>query len=235
MERVGHRTPRYLCEHREVIRRLKARAKDRLRRAVATGGRTDNPEEVLAHVVIAGGTHQEWVSFGSSKWSRRLEEMVQAVEPEGVKWLTVVPVSGGYAVGEMCSDEDQKALDDSIARAIRHVSGRVDVVVRSEPDGQKRFVEVVNYLRSNRDDLSSRATLSELRLAKALLAPADVEPDLILMLGPPTQLPTSLIWEMSYSELVFLDISWNELSEEHLLMAVDDYRRRNRRFGGIDA
>jgi undecaprenyl diphosphate synthase len=40
---------------------------------------------------------------------------------------------------------------------------------------------------------------------------------------------------MAYSELVFLDIGWNDLSEEHLLMAVDDYRRRNRRFGGIDA
>ena len=232
---MGHRSLRYLCEHREVIRRLKARAKDRLRRAVATGGRTDNPEEVLAHVVIAGGTHKEWASFGASKWSRRLEEMVQAVEREGVQWLTVVPVCSGYEGNETCSDEDQKDLDDAIARAVRHVSGRVDVVVRSEPDGQKRFVEVVNHLRNDRDDTSSRSTLSEARLAKALLAPADVEPDLVLVLGPPTQLPTSLVWEMAYSELVFLDIGWNDLSEEHLLMAVDDYRRRNRRFGGIDA
>ena len=127
------------------------------------------------------------------------------------------------------------ALDDAIARAMRHVSGRVDVVVRSEADGRKRFVEVVNHLRNDRDDMSSRSTLSEGRLAKALLAPADVEPDLVLVLGPPTQLPTSLVWEMAYSELVFLDIGWNDLSEEHLLMAVDDYRRRNRRFGGIDA
>lgn len=107
--------------------------------------------------------------------------------------------------------------------------------MRSEPDGQKRFIEVVNHLRSNSDDTTSRTTLSEVRLAKALLAPADVEPDLVLVLGPPTQLPTSLVWEMAYSELVFLDIGWNDLSEEHLLMAVDDYRRRNRRFGGIDA
>jgi undecaprenyl diphosphate synthase len=186
-------------------------------------------------VVIAGGTHKEWASFSASKWSRRLEEMVQAVEPEGVQWLTVVPVSSGYASHETCTEAEQKALDDAIARAIRHVSGRVDVVVRSEPDGQKRFVEVVNHLRINSDDTTSRTTLSEVRLAKALLAPADVEPDLVLVLGPPTQLPTSLVWEMAYSELVFLDIGWNDLSEEHLLMAVDDYRRRNRRFGGIDA
>lgn len=184
---MGHRSLRYLCKHREVIRRLKARAKDRLRRAVATGGRTDNPDEVLAHVVIAGGTHKEWVSFSASKWSRRLEEMVQAVEPEGVQWLTVLPVSSGYGHHETCTESDQKALDDAIARAMRHVSGRVDVVVRSEPDGQKRFVEVVNHLRSNSDDTLSRTTLSEVRLAKALLAPADVEPDLVLVLGPPTQ------------------------------------------------
>ena len=53
--------------------------------------------------------------------------------------------------------------------------------------------------------------------------------------GPPNALPTSLVWELAYSEIVFLDIPWESVSSEHLQMAVDDFRRRNRRFGGIDA
>ena len=36
-----------------------------------------------------------------------------------------------------------------------------------------------------------------------LYEPADVEPDLVLVLGPPTRLPPSLVWELAYGELVF--------------------------------
>ena len=64
---------------------------------------------------------------------------------------------------------------------------------------------------------------------------ADVEPDLVVVFGPPDQLPTSLIWELGYSELVFLDLKWDDLSASHLELAVDDFDRRHRRFGGLDS
>ena len=51
----------------------------------------------------------------------------------------------------------------------------------------------------------------------------------------PTRLPPSLVWELAYAELVFLDAPWSALDSEHLEMAVDDFRRRNRRFGGLDS
>ena len=67
------------------------------------------------------------------------------------------------------------------------------------------------------------------------MSPADVEPDLVVVFGPPDQLPTSLIWELGYSELVFLDLKWDDLSASHLELAVDDFDRRHRRFGGLDS
>lgn len=237
MKRVGHALLRYLCEHRRVLQRIKARAKDRLRRAVATGAPTD---DAFSHVVIAGGTLREWADFSQHSWSKRLDDIVKAVQPEGVRWVTLVPVSSGFStdrepLGRESLEKDLPHLEENVTKALRHVSGRVDVIVRTEVDGRRRFVDVVNALATTRDELSSQSSFSELRLAKALLAPAEAEPDLVLILGPPTQLPTSLVWELGYSELVFLDIGWNALSTEHLQMAVDDYRRRNRRFGGIDA
>lgn len=215
-----------------MLQRIKARAKDRLRRAVATGGPTD---ETFSHVVIAGGTLREWAGFSHHAWSKRLDDIVKAVQPEGVRWVTLVPVSSGLNQDGSFFAQDLSDLEDNVTKALRHVSGRVDVIVRTEPDGRRRFVDVVNALSSARDETSSQSSFSEMRLAKALLAPAEAEPDLVLILGPPTQLPTSLVWELGYSEIVFLDIGWEDLSAEHLQMAVDDYRRRNRRFGGIDA
>jgi undecaprenyl diphosphate synthase len=62
-----------------------------------------------------------------------------------------------------------------------------------------------------------------------------VEPDLVLILGPPTRLPPSLVWELAYGELVFLPVGFTELAAEHVAKAVDDFHSRRRRFGGLDA
>ena len=207
-----------------MINRLKERVKIRLRRALANPAVSDDP---LAHVVVAGGTLEEWIHYGASEWNRRISDLVDAVEPEGVRWLTLVPVKGSGSV----SDE----LTRSLEKALRHQRGRVQVIVRPEPDGRVRFAEVVDRLHRDEMMVGVHATTSEGALARALLAPADVEPDLVVILGPPDTLPTSLVWEMAYSELVFLDIPWSDVSSEHVQMAVDDFRRRTRRFGGIDA
>ena len=208
-----------------MINRLKERVKIRLRRALGTPVGGDDP---LAHVVVAGGTLKDWQSFDQGDWNKRVVDLVDALEPEGVRWLTLVPVSAGGATASA-------QLDSMIDRALRHVRSRVRVIVRPEPDGRSRFAKVVEEL--HREDLlrGVHATTSEETLAKAVLAPADVEPDLVVVLGPPDTLPTSLVWELAYSEVVFLDIAWSDISSEHLQMAVDDFRRRNRRFGGIDA
>jgi undecaprenyl diphosphate synthase len=217
-----------------VIGRLKSRVKERiktrLRRALGSPVSADDP---LAHVVIAGGTLSDWLEFDQGEWNRRVSDLVDALEPEGVRWLTLVPVSAGLETH--VESERIVELESHIDRALRHQRSRVQVVVRPEPDGRGRFARIVDRLRS--DDLARgvHATTSEQTIAKALLAPADVDPDLVVVLGPPDTLPTSLVWELAYSEIVFLDISWRDISSEHVQMAVDDFRRRNRRFGGIDA
>jgi len=67
-----------------------------------------------------------------------------------------------------------------------------------------------------------------------LLAPASTEPDLVVVLGPSDRLPSSLVWELAYSELVYLDVAWADLAPDHLVAAIDAYRHRHRRFGGLD-
>ena len=53
-------------------------------------------------------------------------------------------------------------------------------------------------------------------MAAALYEPADSEPDLVVVLGPSTQLPPSLVWELAYAELVFIPVGWRELCGRHL-------------------
>ncbi|GBL21686.1 hypothetical protein EMGBS4_17460 [Acidimicrobiaceae bacterium] len=44
------------------------------------------------------------------------------------------------------------------------------------------------------------------KLAATIIAPASGEPDLTLILGSPTKLPKFSVWELAYSEIVFLDV-----------------------------
>jgi undecaprenyl diphosphate synthase len=42
-----------------------------------------------------------------------------------------------------------------------------------------------------------------------------------------------LIWQIAYSELLFLNVLWPDFRPRHLYKAIYDYQQRERRFGGI--
>lgn len=62
------------------------------------------------------------------------------------------------------------------------------------------------------------------------------QPDPDLIIRPSGEYRTSnfLLWQSAYSEYVFMDdILWPDFSTENLEEALDEYSRRNRRFGGV--
>jgi undecaprenyl diphosphate synthase len=121
--------------------------------------------------------------------------------------------------------------DGEYPRWIFEADDGLSICVEPEPDGRRRFARVLNMLRTQHDEVP----IDDTAVANAVSAPSPREPDLVVILGPPTHLPTSLVWELAYSELVFLDLGWTNLTAADLELAVDDFTRRNRRFGGLDS
>ena len=60
-------------------------------------------------------------------------------------------------------------------------------------------------------------------------------PDPELVIRPSGELRTSnfLPWQSAYSEYVFMDVLWPDFTGEHLDQAIEEFHRRNRRFGGV--
>ena len=60
-------------------------------------------------------------------------------------------------------------------------------------------------------------------------------PDPELIIRPPGEMRTSnfLLWQSAYSEYVFLNVLWPDFGPSDLDAAIEEYRRRNRRFGGV--
>jgi len=72
------------------------------------------------------------------------------------------------------------------------------------------------------DEIDEAAIESRLRFKQ--------RPDLMIRLGA-KELSDFMIWQSAYSELYFVDRSWDRLEKVDFLKAVRDYQRRERRFG----
>lgn len=60
-------------------------------------------------------------------------------------------------------------------------------------------------------------------------------PDPELVIRPSGEMRTSnfLPWQTAYSEFVFMNVLWPDFGPEDLDTAIEEYYRRNRRFGGV--
>ena len=59
------------------------------------------------------------------------------------------------------------------------------------------------------------------------------ECDLVIRPSGEERLSNFLLWESAYSEFVFMDVLWPDFTKEHLEKALEEYSKRNRRFGGV--
>jgi undecaprenyl diphosphate synthase len=60
---------------------------------------------------------------------------------------------------------------------------------------------------------------------------ADV--DLLIRTGGEKRLSDFLLWESAYAELLFTDRMWPDFGEADLEAALEEFKRRERRFGGV--
>ena len=173
----------------------------------------------LDHVMIVGGTPSEWESATPERWGDLVERLGRAVAEAGGRWLTLRPYGGADWAA---ADRARRGRRWSVATA----GGRCVVIVDSTPDGRAGFAGAVQVV-------PGRKEIDEKCVAEALYAPADAEPDLILIFGPHEHLPPSLVWELAYGELVYSDRPFAVLDEGDVHIAIDAYATRDRRFGGL--
>jgi undecaprenyl diphosphate synthase len=61
------------------------------------------------------------------------------------------------------------------------------------------------------------------------------DPDLLIRTGGEQRLSNFLLWQCAYTELVFLPLHWPDFNRAALMSAIDEFRVRERRFGGLVA
>ena len=73
--------------------------------------------------------------------------------------------------------------------------------------------------------------IDEELFASHLYAAEVPEPDLIIRTSGEQRLSNFMLWQAAYAEFVFQDVLWPDFSREQLCNAIDEYHKRDRRYG----
>ncbi|MGA9332646.1 MAG: polyprenyl diphosphate synthase [Rudaea sp.] len=116
---------------------------------------------------------------------------------------------------EMTRDNDKLALNIAV-----NYGGRWDIA-----HAARAAVAAVQRGELAADEVDERRFAEFLSLANV---PA---PDLFIRTGGEKRISNFLLWQLAYSELYFSDVLWPDFDAQCLQAAVDDFGRRERRFG----
>ncbi|HAT51120.1 MAG: isoprenyl transferase [Nitrospirae bacterium] len=73
--------------------------------------------------------------------------------------------------------------------------------------------------------------IDETTVSRRLTTAGMDDPDLLIRTGGEQRVSNFLLWQLAYSEMVFLPIFWPEFDAKHLRTAIEEFGRRERRFG----
>jgi undecaprenyl diphosphate synthase len=99
--------------------------------------------------------------------------------------------------------------------------------------------ELVDAVRSIASEARSKRlrpdSVSERTIERHLYAPDMPDPDLLVRTSGEYRISNFLLWQLAYAELVFTDVLWPDFRRADLFAAIEEYQRRERRFGAIDS
>lgn len=75
--------------------------------------------------------------------------------------------------------------------------------------------------------------ITEEHIADGLMTKDLPEPDLLIRTSGEVRLSNFMLWQLAYTEFWFTDTLWPDFNEDSLIEAIENYQKRNRRFGGL--
>ena len=75
--------------------------------------------------------------------------------------------------------------------------------------------------------------ISEETISEHLYTSKLPDPDLVIRTSGEMRLSNFLLWQIAYSEIYVTETLWPDFRGRHLLEAIEDYQRRERRYGGL--
>ncbi len=196
-------------------------------------------EDVVKWCANRGVKYTTFYAFSTENWKRPMEEVnfifgllenkihefYERMDVEGVRLRFIGRIDKlPSSLKEKCLEYEEKTKDNSRIQVIMafNYGGRNEIT-----DGIKKLIEDIKNGNITTDNLDENG------FRNYLYAPDVPDPDLVIRTSGEMRISNFLIWQIAYSELYFSKLLWPEFTEEELQKAIDEYSKRDRRFGGI--
>lgn len=190
-------------------------------------------EKVVEWASNLGVDYLTLYAFSTENWKRPVEEVsflfklfvdfmkskVEKMKKEGVR----IRIMGSrerlpeevLRVWDWIEDETKEGKKITTVIALNY-GGRREIV-----DAVKKILE------------SGEKNVDEETFRRYLYLPDVPDPDLVIRTSGELRISNFLLWQIAYSELYFTEKYWPDFEKEDLIKAIEDFKGRNRRFGGL--
>ena len=174
-------------------------------------------------------------AFSTENWSRPQKEidglmnlLIDAITSEldsldnnGVRLMTIGDING---LPENCKLSIEKAIEKT-----KNNTG-ITLVLAINYSARLEITRAFRSILLNEKNISPAQITPEL-IANYLYTNAIPDPELLIKTSGENRVSNFMLWQIAYTEFHFTNIYWPEFRREHLLAAIIDYQKRERRFG----
>ena len=176
-------------------------------------------------------------SFSTENWSRPKEEvealmdlLVQTIVAEtGLMMKNKVRLN---AIGDL--ESLPKSTYDKLVEVMKQTSANTGLTVNLalSYSGQWELTKAAQRIAQKvSEGKLSPGEITQQTLANHLDTAGIPDPELMIRTSGEYRISNFLLWQLAYSELYFSDVLWPDFRKEHLFAAIEDYQKRERRFG----
>ncbi len=173
-------------------------------------------------------------AFSTENWSRSRDEVTAIMELFGETIERELPdlmrqsVRVRFVGRRDRAPEHVRRLMESVERQTLE-NDRLALWIAFDYGGR---AEIVDAARRLVEDGVDARDVDENAIAARLYAPDMPEPDLLIRTSGELRISNFLLWQVAYTELVFVETLWPDFDKANLARALDEYASRRRRYGG---
>ena len=94
--------------------------------------------------------------------------------------------------------------------------------------GRQEIVNAINYILQ-----SGLSKVDEQMVSDCIYTSGLPDPDIIVRTSGEERISNFMLWQLAYSEFLFMDTLWPDMDEKSVDYIIEEYSKRNRRFGDL--